>query len=208
MPLAELGITSFRVKFKWLLAAILLPCIVTVIYLFIPGHLEINHDIPVIYTVCTGIFVRGIGAGFAEEMVFRGVVLNLCLKKWGKAVAIIIPSVLFGAVHLIGMTSSLVNVMLVLAAGTMVGIMFSLIAIESGSIWSSGVIHAVWNIVIIGDIFNVSSTGEYSIFTYVIDSNSVILTGGDFGIESSIIATIAYMIISIYALAGTHKNQA
>ena len=32
----------------------------------------------------------------------------------------------------------------------MVGVMFSMIAIESGSVWNSGIVHAIWNVVIIG----------------------------------------------------------
>lgn len=45
-----------------------------------------------------------------------------------------VPSVLFGLVHVIGMDFSLGSCLLVILAGTMVGIMFSLIEIESGSV--------------------------------------------------------------------------
>ena len=48
------------------------------------------------------------------------------------------------------MNFSVGSCLLVILAGTMVGVMFSLIAIESGSVWNSGVVHAAWNIVIIG----------------------------------------------------------
>ena len=40
--------------------------------------------------------------------------------------------------------------LLVIIAGTMVGVMFSMIVIESGSVWNSGIVHAIWNVVIIG----------------------------------------------------------
>lgn len=30
------------------------------------------------------------------------------------------------------------------------GIMFSMIAIESDSVWNSGIVHAIWNIIMIG----------------------------------------------------------
>ena len=83
-------------------------------------------------------------------MVFRGVILNVLKKKWNIKAAVIVPSILFGFVHILGMNFSVGSCLLVILAGTMVGVMFSLIAIESGSVWNSGVVHAVWNIVIIG----------------------------------------------------------
>ena len=49
----------------------------------------------------------GIAAGFVEEMVFRGVILNLLRKKWNRKVAVIVPSVLFGMVHILGMDFSI-----------------------------------------------------------------------------------------------------
>ena len=40
-----------------------------------------------------GIAFTGIAAGFVEEMVFRGVILNLLKEKWNIKVAVLIPSV-------------------------------------------------------------------------------------------------------------------
>lgn len=49
-------------------------------------------------------------------------------------------------------------------AGTMVGIMFSMIAIESGSVWNSGIVHSLWNIIIIGGGLSISETPDkYSV---------------------------------------------
>ena len=93
-------------------------------------------------TLSAGIAFTGIAAGFVEEMVFRGVILNLLKEKWNIKVAVLIPSVLFGLVHIIGMDFSIISSLLVLIAGTMVGIMFSMVAIESGSVWNSGIVHS------------------------------------------------------------------
>ncbi|MEE0436461.1 MAG: CPBP family intramembrane glutamic endopeptidase, partial [Roseburia hominis] len=65
-------------------------------------------------------------------------------EKWNIKVAVLIPSVLFGLVHIIGMDFSIISSLLVLIAGTMVGIMFSMVAIESGSVWNSGIVHSLW----------------------------------------------------------------
>ena len=58
----------------------------------------------------------------------------LLKERWNIWIVVIVPSVLFGLVHVIGMDFSLGSCLLVILAGTMVGIMFSLIEIESGSV--------------------------------------------------------------------------
>ena len=70
-------------------------------------------------------------------MVFRGVILNALKKRWNIKVAVIVPSMLFGIVHVLGQDFSIGSCLLVIIAGTMVGVMFSMIAIESGSVWNS-----------------------------------------------------------------------
>ena len=123
------------------------------------------------------------------------------IEKWyNKKVASIVPSLLFGFVHILGMDFDLLSCMLVIFAGTMVGIMFSLIASETKSIWNSAIVHAVWNIVILGGFIWIGTEfDEYSLCSYVLDTKSFILTGGEFGIESSLIAVIGYCLVSILA---------
>ena len=101
-------------------------------------------------TLSAGVAFTGIAAGFVEEMVFRGVILNALKKRWNVKVAVIVPSMLFGIVHVLGQDFSIGSCLLVIIAGTMVGVMFSMIAIESGSVWNSGIVHAIWNVVISG----------------------------------------------------------
>jgi hypothetical protein len=117
-------------------------------------------------------------------------------------VAVLVPSVIFGFVHIIGMDFSIISCLLVLVAGTMVGIMFSMIAIEDGSVWNSGIVHAIWNIIIIGGGLAINQTAdEYSVMTYVLESKSFIFTGGEFGIESSIIALCGYAVVALIAIS-------
>ena len=145
-------------------------------------------------TLGAGVFFIGIAAGFVEEMVFRGVILNCLKERWNLKVAVILPSLLFGIVHILGTEYSLGSCLLVIVAGTMVGIMFSFIAIESGSVWNSGIVHALWNIIIIGGGLSIGDkVNEDAILSYVLDTKSFALTGGEFGIESSLIALLAYL---------------
>ncbi len=135
-------------------------------------------------------------------MVFRGVIMSLIRERWNKEAAILVPSVLFASVHLIGMHVSAPSSILVVAGGTMVGRMVSMIAMESDSVWNSGIVHSIWNIIIIGGGLSISEkANEYSVMTYVLDSKSFAITGGEFGIEASVIALIGYIVITLIAYA-------
>ena len=43
--------------------------------------------------------------------------------------------------------------------------------------------------------------------TYVLNTKSFAVTGGDFGIESSMIALVAYLIVSVMVLVMIKKNN-
>lgn len=211
LQLSELGIPKLKVKMKWLVTAFVLPLLVTGIYLLFPGELQKGAmDIPqTAAIICAGIFFTGIGAGIVEEMVFRGFIMNLLDLKVGRKAAILLPSLLFGAVHIIGMDFSILSCLQVLIAGTFVGIMFSLIALEQHSVWNSAVVHGAWNIIILGGFLYIGETpSEYSAFSYILKTRSFAVTGGEFGIESSIIAIVGYIIVALTAYAGMRKNAA
>ena len=98
--------------------------------------------------------------------------------------------------------------LLIIAAGSLMGIMFSLIALRSGSVWNSAIVHAIWNIVIIGgDLTIADKVDEYSVMTYVLSSKSFAVTGGEFGIESSLVALVGYSVVSIIILISWKKHK-
>ena len=196
----EYYIPKFSIKWYWILIGLLLPLCVSGVYLlFISGtYTTVSLSLfKKLSLIAAGIFYFGIGAGIVEEMVFRGIIMNALDKRYNKAVAIIAPSLLFGLVHILGTGFNLLSSLLVILAGTMVGIMFSLIAQSHKSIWNSAIVHALWNIIIIGGILHIGNpASEDTLYNYVLKSNSFLLTGGEFGIESSIIATIGYLIVA------------
>lgn len=210
LSLVELGIPAFQIHGKWFATAILLPSIVTGIYFLFPGKFVSSglRTDEAVSTIIVGICWIGFAAGFVEEMVFRGFILNLLDKKWGKKIAVFVPSVLFGLVHILGMDFSLLSCVLVVAAGTCVGIMFSMIQQAHSSVWNSGIVHVVWNIITTSGILAVSSAvNPNSIWTYVLETDNFALTGGEFGIESSLIAVAGYLIVTILACHRSVKNE-
>ncbi len=214
LPASDFGMPKFKIKTKWLFIAIVFPFIIKGSYLFLfhGEYVSSNMDGNQIFnTLSAGIAFTGIAAGFVEEMVFRGVILHALEKRWNMKIAVIVPSLLFGIVHILGQNFSIGSCLLVVLAGTMVGIMFSMIAIESGSVWNSGIVHAAWNVVIIGGGLAIGEKIDpYSVMTYVLDSKSFAITGGEFGIESSVISLIGYIIvvgIACMMITSRKKNR-
>ena len=208
----EMGMPKISIKARYILLAVILPLAVTASYLlFVKGEF-ISSDMTgagIFSTVTAGLFFTGIAAPFVEEIIFRGVMLHLLKKKWNTAVAVIFPSVLFGLIHITEIESPTLSSMLLVAlAGTLSGIMFSLIAVKSGSVWNSGIVHAIWNIIVVGGGLTIAgSPAEGSIVTYVLRSDSMLLTGGQFGIESSLVALIGYLAVVSMILLSMKRDH-
>lgn len=207
-------IESFNIKIEkinlyWFILAILLPTVVVIVYLllfdgnFVENPSLINSKLQII---SSGIFYTGLGAGIVEEMVFRGFILNLLKEKYNIKIAIILPSLIFGLLHIIGIPFNILTYMQIIFAGTLVGIMFSLISIKENNILSSSLVHSFWNIFIIGGILNIGTEfNKYSIYNYILKNKNILFTGGEFGTEISIISIVSYMIV-IYLVFKSLKK--
>lgn len=211
LSLPNLGMPKLTLQGKWVVVAVLLPLGVKAVYLLlIPGEFVpsgLNRE-EILQTLSAGIFFTGMAAGFVEEMVFRGVILNAVRKAWGTKMAVIFPSMLFGLVHILGQEFSLGSCLLVVLAGTMVGIMFSLTELESGSVWNGAVVHALWNVVIIGGGLAVGERADgTSVMTYVLKTEAFAITGGEFGVESSVIALAGYLLVALIAFVWIRKQK-
>jgi membrane protease YdiL (CAAX protease family) len=209
--MSEILITKVKVKFKWVIAAFLLPLGVTATYVIaVPGQL-VKHTldgIGIFNALTLAIIFTGFAAGVVEEMVFRGIIMDLLKERWNIAVAVIAPSVVFGFVHVLGMNFSIGSIILVTVAGTMVGIMFSLVALEGGSIWNSAVMHMAWNTIIIGGLFRVGINKDSAdIYEYLLASDKFWITGGEFGIESALPSVIGYTIVAVIAFMMLRKKK-
>lgn len=203
MPLQKLHITRFRLNTIWVICAIAMPLLVLLISILAGGHWEVNVlNTPDTWATLTGAVVfYGLAAGIVEETIFRGVIMGCLENRFNKTVAIIIPSILFGALHIIGNDLSFLSIIQLLIAGSIVGILFSLITYESNSIWNSAIVHGIWNMAIVGGILHIGSSPDSdSLFNYVLNNKSFVISGGDFGIEASIFSLIVYLAFVLLAV--------
>ncbi|MGP5006897.1 CPBP family intramembrane glutamic endopeptidase [Brachybacterium tyrofermentans] len=130
----------------------------------------------------------GIGAGFLEEILFRGVLLRV-LDSWvGSWAALAITSLLFGLIHMTNPGASVLTALgLVVEAGVLLGAAYLL----TRRLWLVIGIHIAWNTVQ-GGVFSssVSGTGEQSGLLLAETNGPDWLTGGSMGIEGSLVTVL------------------
>ena len=202
ISLNELRIPSLKLKPIWIISAFVMPALVLVIAILLGGHWEINtfNAADRNATITGAIFFYGLATGIVEELVFRGIIMGCLEKRFNIRIAVIVPSVLFGLLHIIGNDLGFVSIIQLLIAGSIVGILFSLIAYESNSFWNNAIVHGIWNMTIIGGILYIGNEADSSsIFNFILDNKSFLISGGDFGIEASVISIFAYLLFIVLA---------
>lgn len=193
-------ILPIRIKTLWIIIAFIMPLLVSGILLCFPGEwLNIEFSTAnVITTLSFTLMFFGISAPIVKEMIFRGMMLTVFEKKWNKGAAIVLTSVLFGIIHLIGQKMGLRDFLIMTLSVSLIGAILAIVTFITESIWSSVVIHMVWNIVIMGQIISIGGVRPlYSRYNYTFNSDSVLLTGGTFGIGSSLPAIVINIIFLI-----------
>lgn len=201
---------NMNAKFWGLLLAVLLPGFVVIIF-FLIGKTEIaSFETSEVILVVISSILTALKAGITEEMLFRGFIMKLLESRWNRYVAVLAPSFLFSLLHIPSMeTFSIIGVILLIVSGTLVGVMFSVVAYKGNSIANSAIIHTVWNFAMITGILHITTEQGYygnPIFSIIIPADNVLLTGAGFGVEASIIAIIGYACICAVCLMSKKKD--
>lgn len=208
--LSDCRITRYKIKPLWAIAAFLMPAIAAGGLLITNGYWDNTSmdGLQIADYVTSSVLIIGIAVGIVEEAVFRGVVMKALEMRWGKAVAAIVPSAAFGAAHALNGKLSLVSFIQLLIAGSIVGILFSLVTYESGSIWPAALMHSIWNMLMASSILNIGTEPmDTCIFNYVLETKSPLITGGEFGAEASVISIAAYLIFTVIAVILLRKKS-
>jgi membrane protease YdiL (CAAX protease family) len=211
MPLSDFRIRKPKSIAVWIPCAAALPIAVSGFFvLLVPGSFGVSDlsSAQIVQRVATAVLGTCLVAGIIEELIFRGFIMRLVEVRWNKCAAAIAPSVLFALLHISGMANpNIADILRLLVAGTSVGVMFSLIAYHSGSIWPGALVHGIWNLIIIGGILRIDVAPERSVFTYTLPADSALLTGGAFGIEASLPAVIGYCTVIVVIAFVTKRRQ-
>jgi membrane protease YdiL (CAAX protease family) len=141
-------------------------------------------------------------ASFNEEIMIRGYILNNLCDSMNQYIALIISSLLFSVMHLGNANVTILSFINIFLAGILLGIYY----IHKRNLWLPIALHFSWNF-FQGPVygFEVSGVDISGIITQDLQGSDT-LTGGPFGFEGSIIATVL-MILAILFLHYKYKKM-
>lgn len=155
-----------------------------VLILMLLGIYRINGYNPAVFMLSA--IPMALSSGFFEELLFRGVLFRIVEEWLGSWISVVVSSFVFGFVHLLN------------PAGTVTGALF--ISIEAGlllaatymvtrRLWLGMGFHMAWNYTQSAIFSGIVSGGvsDPGLIRPIIEG-PVALTGGSFGLESSLIA--------------------
>ncbi|HEY5123754.1 MAG TPA: CPBP family intramembrane glutamic endopeptidase [Ignavibacteria bacterium] len=195
----------------WILIGLILP-ILTMILFYISGNLSvkgINTGLSQSYIFNTALKALGmsLASGFVEEILFRGYLFNLLKSKYNFLISAFATTLLFTLVH-IGGAGSFLNVAQLLVAGFLVSFMFIMIYIYTKSIWNGGIVHFLWNLLILNGLITFGDKVKSEAIVQLNIGSNQLFNGGEFGIETSIPAIIVYGVTGLILwILYNHKQR-
>jgi uncharacterized protein len=198
LPMHRKAITDIWKGFG--LGFLLIALSVTAIAVF--GSLEVTATLNAVTARRAAIVVVLLLSGaMLEEVMFRGYPFQRLVESIGAWGAILLLSVLFGAVHL-----SNPNAGGVLSWGFFntitVGVLLALAYLRTGALWVPFGFHFAWNFAL-GVVFGLPVSG-LSVFSVIVRSHatgSKLLTGGNYGIEASLTGAVVIVLGIVIVLA-------
>ena len=151
-------------------------------------------------------FAIALASAIFEEILFRGIIFRLTEEKLGSTMALVVSALIFGLLHLQNKNSSFLSAMsIAVQAGVLLGASY----IYSKNLWLPIFLHFAWNFAeagIYGAVIS-GNTITKSLFTSKF-SGPELITGGLFGPENSIQATVFCLILGIvFIIIAKRQNK-
>ena len=134
--------------------------------------------------------------GSTEEILMRGYLLQTSGNQMPGWLAIVLVSFGFAAIHMNFQPLVLANI-------TLVAVFFSFVSLAQGSLWAACGFHVGWN-AMQGSILGIPVSGNayaVSVFAFGPAKDAPAwLTGGEFGVEGSAVATVVLVVLVVLVL--------
>ena len=202
-PLMSLGLKyeGFQQDFKFglILGAGLIA--IGFFSLFILGYVRVeSFSFPFLDVVLY--FILFVVVAFHEEIMLRGYILRSLMESMNRYLALAISSLIFMTVHLLNPNISFLGVVNLFLAGIVLGIYY----VHKLNLWLPIGMHLTWNF-FQGPIFGfeVSGIKSQSLIKQTVNGSDLI-TGGKFGFEASLLATVLIVVVILY-LDKNYREQ-
>lgn len=155
-----------------------------ILILFLLGHYRVEGLNP--WAVMLPILPMAISSAFMEELIHRGVLFRIAEQYLGSWIALVVSSAIFGARHLGNPEATVIGALFVsVEAGLLLAAAFML----TRRLWLPIGLHMGWNFsqaaIFSGTVSGVEMPPGLLVAAM---DGPVLLTGGSFGVEASIIA--------------------
>ena len=174
----------------------------TILVIYLKGGYSVISINPILFIIPP--LTMGITSAIIEETLFRGIIFRIPEEKLGSYISLLISALIFGALHISNPNSSLsAGIGLAIQAGLLLGAAY----IYSRNLWFPIAIHFAWNFTQ-SAIFGANVSGNAISKTLITSKieGAEWFTGGQFGPEGSIQATIFCLIATIVLLVLSHKE--
>lgn len=198
-PMTSLGFVKtsvFKELIKgWLIGSSLLSLPLLVLWGF--GMVQFNFGYLSLEAI--GLFLVYVLAwqiqSASEELLTRGYLLPVITQQHNKIYAVAVSSLLFSAFHLANSDISLVALINI----ALFGLLMCLYVIWKKNLWGVCGIHASWNC-FQGSVFGIEVSGNsgYSSLITTHLKGSELLTGGQFGLEGSLLTMLLLSVACTY----------
>ncbi|MGC3992780.1 MAG: CPBP family intramembrane metalloprotease [Propionicimonas sp.] len=137
-----------------------------------------------------------------EELTFRGVALQAIERGLGWAPALLITAAFFGAAHLVNPGATWFGALAIaIEAGLLLGAVF----LATRSLWWVIGLHAAWNLT--EALLGIPVSGQRApSLLHAEVSGPDLLTGGDFGIEASVVPMVIGVVVAAVTLVVAHRR--
>ena len=174
----------------------------TVLVIYLKGGYTIVNINPILFIIPP--LTMAFTSAIVEEILFRGILFRVIEEKLGSYLSLLISALLFGFIHISNPNSSfLTAVGLAIQAGLLLGAAY----IYAKNLWFPIAIHFAWNFTQ-SAIFGANVSGNTIPKTLITSKieGAEWFTGGEFGPEGSIQATIFCLVATIALLFLSHKK--
>ena len=167
------------------------------------GEFEIVSQNPWTFMIVP--FSVALTVAVIEEILIRGIIFRIIEERLGSYAALVISAVIFGALHLANPNSTLITGLCITIQA---GLLFGAAYIYSRNLWFLIAIHFAWNFMQSGIFGAVTSGTEKtgSLLNTKI-SGSTLITGGEFGPEATIQATLFCLTATMVLMYLNHKQN-
>jgi membrane protease YdiL (CAAX protease family) len=143
-------------------------------------------------------------AALLEEIMFRGVAQVVLARAVGRVLAVLLLSVIFALAHVANPNSSALGLVNIALAGIFLGLTFY----APGGIWTAWGAHLGWNTALAASDAPVSGLPFQIPLIDYSPGGPVWLTGGSFGPEGGMLATVAIVLATAMAWRWGRKELA